>query len=387
MKQKRALVIVHSYYMRDTRPRRHASALAAAGWQVDVLCARAEDERAREHAGGVRLYRLPARRRRGSWRRYLFEYLSFTILASAAATVLCLRRRYQTVYVVGIPNFLVFAAIIPKLMGARIVLDMRDPLPEFFSVKYGLGDGSPLRRVLLLEEKVSARFADVVLAPHEACARYYERSVPRDRIEVVMNAPDPGLFSPNSTTRDPADRTMLYAGTVASRYGVDLAVRALARLIGEVPGLALRVVGDGDQLSALRVLAQELEVEDNVIFDGPVSLDRIPSIVRTSWIGIQPNRDDALMRLNLSTKVLEWARLGLPVVVGITPPLSECFTSDEILICEPGDLEGLCARIREAAADPEALSRRAERAQAASERFSFEDQIAVFMHAIAPGDR
>ena len=201
-----------------------------------------------------------------------------------------------------------------------------------------------------------------------------------------MNAPDPALFSPNSTTRDPADRTMLYAGTVASRYGVDLAVRALARLSGEVPGLSLRVVGDGDQLSALRVLAHELKVDDRVLFDGPVSLDRIPSIVRRSWIGIQPNRDDALMRLNLSTKVLEWARLGLPVVVGITPPLSECFTSDEIFICEPGDLEGLCARIREAAGDPEALSRRAERAQAASERFRFEDQIAVFMHVIAPNN-
>lgn len=386
MKPKRALVIVHSYYLRDTRPRRHATALAAAGWQVDVLCARAEDERAREQVGGVRLHRLPARRRRGSWRRYLFEYLSFTVLATTAATLLYLRRRYQTVYVVGIPNFLVFAAIIPKLIGARVVLDMRDPLPEFFSVKYGIRDGSPLKRVLLLEEKVSARFADVVLAPHEACARYYERSVPRDRIEVVMNAPDPGLFSPNSTTRDPADRTMLYAGTVASRYGVDLAVRALARLSGEVPGLGLRVVGDGDQLTALRVLAHELDVEDRVLFDGPVPLDRIPSIVRRSWIGIQPNRDDALMRLNLSTKVLEWARLGLPVVVGITPPLSECFTSDEILICEPGDLEGLCARIREAADDPDALSRRAERAQAASERFSFEAQIAVFMHAIAPDE-
>jgi glycosyltransferase involved in cell wall biosynthesis len=119
-----------------------------------------------------------------------------------------------------------------------------------------------------------------------------------------------------------------------------------------------------------------------VHFDGPVPLDRIPAIVRSSWLGVQPNRDDALMRLNLSTKVLEWARLGLPVVVGITPPLAECFSDDEILICEPGDLEGFCARVRQAAKDPDALASMAERAHAASSRFSFEDQMATFVRAI-----
>ncbi|HJT37475.1 MAG TPA: glycosyltransferase family 4 protein, partial [Actinomycetota bacterium] len=258
---------------------------------------------------------------------------------------------------------------------------------EFFTAKYGFRESSWPMRLLHWEEKLSARFADVVLAPHEACARYYLRSVPREHIVVVMNTPDPRVFSDGPAVRDPDDRTMLYAGTVASRYGVDLAVRALALLRAEVPGLSLRIVGDGDQLPSLRTLARDLDVEDSVHFDGPVPLDRVPAIVRSSWLGVQPNRDDALMRLNLSTKVLEWARLGLPVVVGITPPLAECFTDDEILICEPGDFEGFCARVRQAAKDPDALAAMAERARAASARFSFGDQMAAFVRAIEGSPR
>ena len=41
---RRALVVTHSYYVRDTRPRRAATALAEAGWDVEVLCARDEGE-------------------------------------------------------------------------------------------------------------------------------------------------------------------------------------------------------------------------------------------------------------------------------------------------------------------------------------------------------
>lgn len=378
----RALVIVHSYYRRDTRPRRHATALAAAGWKVDVLCARDPTETFVDDVDGVRLYRLPARRRRGSPLRYVFEYLSFAILAFAGASALEARHHYRAVYVVGIPNLLVFAAAFARLRRARILLDMRDPLPEFFAAKYGLPERSALVRALRIEERISARFADVVLAPHAACARRYERSVARNRIAVVMNAPDPRLFNPQDDLRDPSDRTMLYTGTVAARYGVDLALRALARLRGDIPNLALRIVGDGDLLPRLRAQAREEGVEDRVHFDGPVPLDKIPAIVRSSWIGVQPNRLDPLMEFNLSTKILEWARLGLPVLTSLTAPLSDVFTGNDLLICEPDDLEGLCARIVEAESDPVALRLRAERARAAAERFRFEDQIAAFLRAI-----
>jgi glycosyltransferase involved in cell wall biosynthesis len=387
MASKRALIVVHSYYLRDTRPRRLATTLTDAGWDVDVVCARDGGEQPSQTVNGVRIHRLPARRRRGGKFRYAFEYVSFTMMAFLSVTALWIRRRHRAVYVIGIPNFLVFAALVPRLAGARVLLDMRDPLPEFFEAKYKLSEHDRLVRGLLAEERISARFASRVVTVHHTMATLYERSVPAAKIGVVMNAPDPRVFAVDTgARRDPADRTMLYAGTVASRYGVDLAVRALALLRDEIPALHLRIVGDGDLVPTLRAIARDEGLEDRVSFDGPVPLEAIPRIVQESWIGVQPNRDDPLMRYSLSTKVLEWCLLGLPVVAGETRPLLELFTKDELLFHAPEDLEEMCDRIREADADPAALAERAVRARAAAGRISFETEAAALLRLVA-GDR
>jgi glycosyltransferase involved in cell wall biosynthesis len=384
MAQKRALLVVHSYYLRDTRPRRLATTLTDAGWEVDVVCARDEGEPRAETVNGVHIHRLPARRQRGTKFRYAFEYVSFTLMAFLRVARLWLRHRHNAAYVIGIPNFLVFAALVPKLGGARVMLDMRDPLPEFFEAKYGLSKRHPLVRGLLAEERLSASFASQVVTVHHSMAVLYERSVPAAKIGIVMNAPDPRVFAPDAAARrDPTDRTMLYAGTVASRYGVDLAVRALAVLRDEIPELRLRIVGDGDLIPALRALVVGEHLDDRVTFDGPVPLDAIPRIVQESWIGVQPNRDDPLMRYSLSTKVLEWCLLGLPVVAGETRPLLELFTEEELFFHAPEDLGAMCDRLREADADPEALAKRADRARTTAGRISFETEAAAFLSLVA----
>jgi len=44
--------------------------------------------------------------------------------------------RYQLIHVHSVPDFLVFAAIVPKLLGTPVVLDIHDVLPEFYASKF-----------------------------------------------------------------------------------------------------------------------------------------------------------------------------------------------------------------------------------------------------------
>lgn len=371
----RILLVTHSYYLRDTRPRRHAEALVSAGYEVDVLCARDAGEPAIESHAGVRIHRLPSRRKRGGKLRYLFEYVSFIAVAAFSVARMHLSRRFDLVWILSIPNSVVFTGIVPRLMRRSVVLDVRDPMPEFFQSRYGIADSSAWMRLLRLEETVSLRFASHVVTVHETLRQTLLRSgVPRERTGVIMNAPDLGrLGEPARAGRDPEDRTLLYAGTVASRYGVATAVEALARLAGEIPRIRLRVVGDGDHARGLRRLARRLAVADRVIFDGPVPFTEIPGIVATSWVGVQPHRDDPLMAFSLSTKLLEWCALGLPVVVSRTAALTEVFSEDELFFIAPASVEDLCERLREIHKDPDAAAERAERARrAALEGFSWE---------------
>ena len=384
---RRALFVTHSYYLRDTRPRRHAAALADAGWDVEVLCARDQGEPKRERVGPVMVRRLPARRRRGSKTRYVFEYASFGAMAWAAMGALQARRRYDLVWVLSIPNILVRAAAIPRLAHARVVLDVRDPMPEFFMSKYGLPMEDRIVRALLVEERAACRYATHVVTVHDAMKTLLLRTgVGADKISVVMNAPDPRLFRTTdpAPARDPGDRTILYTGTVAARFGIDILVRAVAALKDEIPRLGLRVVGDGDTVPALETLARELGVADRVRFDGPVPLDRIPDIVRSSWVGAQAHPNDPFMRYTLSTKALEWCSLGLPVICSRTEALDAALRDDEVTFIRPGDLDDLIRSLRHAHADPRGLQAKAAAARASVKRFDWSRETQRLL-AIADG--
>ena len=384
---RRALFVTHSYYLRDTRPRRHATALADDGWDVDVLCARDEGEPRRERVGAVKIRRLHARRRRGSKFRYAFEYASFGAMAWGTMAAMHSRRRYDLVYVFSLPNLLVRAAAIPKLTRARVVLDVRDPMPEFFMSKYKIGMDHRLVRALLAEERISCRYATHVVTVHDGMKNLLLRTgVGEDGISVVMNAPDPRVFGadPSGQQRDVADRTVLYAGTIAGRYGLDLLIRAVARLKAEIPGLRARFVGDGDIVPSLADLAAQLGVADRVAFDGPMSLDRIPQVVRAAWVGAQPHPDDPLMRHSFSTKVLEWCALGLPVICSRTDALARAFTDAEVTFMQPGRLDDLCRALLDAHRDPEALAAKSTRARESVKRFDWSRERRALL-AVAAG--
>ena len=377
MRRRRVLIVTHSYYLRDTRPRRHAEALIDAGFDVDVLCCRDESEATTESHRGVRIRRLPFRRERGGKIRYLFEYLSFIAAAAFTVASMHLRRRYAVVWVLSIPNAMVFTGMVPRLMGTPVVLDVRDPMPEFFQSKYGLKPSSKLYHALLTEERLSLRFATHVVTVHEPLLQALLRTgVERRRTTVVMNAPDLRLLEPpDRSLRDPDDRTVLYAGTIAARYGVDIALEAVAALQNQIPRIRLRLVGDGDLVPALQARARMLGVADRIQFDGPVPLPEIPAIVGQSWTGVQAHRLDPLMRFSTSTKVLEWCALGLPVVVSRTDGVTHFFGDDEVAFVEPGSADDLAARLLEVHKDPHTAAERAARARiAALERFDWDHE-------------
>jgi glycosyltransferase involved in cell wall biosynthesis len=309
------------------------------------------------------------------------------VLAFATIARMHARRRYDLVYVFSVPNILVRAAAVPKLRGARVVLDVRDPMPEFFMSKYRLPIDHKLVRALLAEERMACRYAHHVVTVHDGMKDLLARTgVEPDKISVVMNAPDPRVFASASdrVDRDPDDRTILFAGTVAGRYGIDLLVRAVARLKEKIPRIGLRVVGDGDLVPSLEGLARGLGVAARVSFDGPVPLDRIPAIVRGSWIGAQPHPDDPLMRHAFATKVLEWCALGLPVICSRTEALARAFTDAELTFIAPGDLDDLCDRLLEAHENPEALAAKAARARDSVKRFDWSREKRTLL-AVAAG--
>ena len=162
---KRAALVRLLYYPDDMLVRREAEALRDLGFDVDVYCLRNAGEAAEAVVEGVTVHRLPLKREKRGAARNLFEYLAFFCLAAGALTAAHLRRPFAVIQVNTMPDFLVFATLLPRLLGARVTLQMYEPMPELWATKFTSPWPSRILRVIA---GWAVRYADAVITVTES---------------------------------------------------------------------------------------------------------------------------------------------------------------------------------------------------------------------------
>jgi glycosyltransferase involved in cell wall biosynthesis len=343
-------MVVHAYYPHDeSRVHREALALQENGYQVDVICLRKGNESVRGCHDGVNFYRLPARRTEGlGLTGYAVEYARFFLLAAARLVTLYQEKRYGVIQFHNPPDPLVFAGLIPKLLGAKLILDIHDLTPELYVAKSGVKEGHWLIQLLMLIEQLSCLFADYVFTVTEAWRdQLMQRGVRQEKCSVLMNLPDERLFKPRkleNSTKEGFD--VVYHGTLVNRYGVDIAIKAIGILKDSIPEIRLNIIGEGEELKKLIRLSRELSVEDRVCFSKefvPVSV--IPGMLAGMDMGVVPNRLNDFTKDVLNAKLLEYIAVGLPVAVSRTPGVERYFDESMVSFFEPGNAEALAEAI------------------------------------------
>ncbi len=367
----RVLILRHGYYPRDPRVRREAMALVGRGHQVEVVCLRGRGEARNEDVGGAAITRLPLGHRRAGVARYLAEYGAFFVAAAVLAAVRHLRRPYDLVQVHTMPDALVFAALVPKLTGAHVLLDLHELMPELYAAKFGVALDHPIPRLLGRMERASVRFADACLAVSEPCLdRYVSSGSARGKFTVVMNAADPALFSVPARPARPKPPSggpplVVSHGTLVARYGFDLLIRALA----ELPDVYVEIVGDGEIRPELERLAAGLNVAERVKFFGFVPLEEIPRLIARADVGVVAHQSDVFTDLVMPNKLLEYVALGVPVAVARTTAVEAYFDEQMVAFFEPGNASDLACALRELLTDP---IRRQSLAERAAVRYSLD---------------
>jgi glycosyltransferase involved in cell wall biosynthesis len=381
----RVLVIVQSHYVDDPRPRRDAEALVETGYGVDVVSLRLEGEPFRQVVNGVKVYGIPLHRKFGGKTRYLFEYGIFLLLAGTLGAWLHLRHRYQVIHMHNLPDTLVFAALLPKLLGARVVFDAHEAMPESLRIKYGWSSEGAWTRLAIGLERLCMGLADHVLTIHEPMRELFiHRGLAAEKVSVVMNWPDESVFRHQNShaTRSIDAFTLVYAGTIAERYGLQTAIRALPQLIREIPHLRLRILGQGDYSLALRQLSRDLDVEDWISVEAPVPYDRIASIYQSANIGISPQNDTLFGEIYFSTKVAEYLAVGLPAVVARTRVMAAYYDDSQVAFFAPGDHADFAARVIRLFKDKEYRDHLVENGLRLSEKYSWAREREVYLSVV-----
>jgi glycosyltransferase involved in cell wall biosynthesis len=193
----KVLVIAYTFYEYDNRVRRYAESLAKDGHQVDVIALRKSNISKFVRMRDVNVYRIQRRVVNEKLKfSFIFKMAWFFIKSSMYTILLHMKNKYQLVHVHSPPDLEVFAAWLPKLMGAKLILDIHDIVPEFYMSKFKANNEAILFKILLFFEKISIAFADhVIIANHIWYEKLIERSVNSENCTPILNYPDPSIFN------------------------------------------------------------------------------------------------------------------------------------------------------------------------------------------------
>ena len=346
----------------DVRVAREARVALRDGFQVDIISTRPPGTASADVVEGARAIILPIVHRQGAGLLgALWEYVAFTALASARAAAGSLSRRYSVVQIHNPPDFLMLAALVPKLLGSKVVFDVHDLSSDMFTMRFADRPGGRLiEHVLRAVETSAARAADLVVTVHRPYQReLVARGVPPEKVHVVMNSLDERLPHAAPAANGRGDIVVVYHGTLTPHYGVHVLVEAVAHAARHVPRLCLEIYGHGDALPYLKQRAADLGISSRVTFAGAMSHTEVLSRVSCASIGVVPNLPTRLNRFALSSKLFEYIVLGIPVVSSDLPTIREHFPDGELLFFRAGDPGALADALIAVAEDPEGAASRA----------------------------
>ncbi len=340
-------MLAYSFYESDNRVRRYAETLVRHGYEVDAVALGKIGQARFESLGGVRICRIQERVRDEIGKlSYLNKLLKFFVRSVLFISRQHLQRRYDVIHVHSVPDFEVFATLFAKMTGARIILDIHDIVPELYASKFRVKRESLVFKALVLIEKASIAFSDhVIIANHIWEETLRSRSAKKEKCTTLLNYPDPSIFHHRLRTRKEEKFIIVYPGTINWHQGLDIAVRAFAKIKDGAPQAEFHIYGEGPMRPAIQQLIADLNLQERVFLKEMLTLDQVAIAMANADLGIVPKRNDSFGGNAFSTKILEFMALGIPVIVAATRIDRHYFNDDIVRFVEPENVQDLASTL------------------------------------------
>jgi glycosyltransferase involved in cell wall biosynthesis len=319
MKPKVLIIVENLPVPFDSRVWKEAIALLEGGYQVTVLCPKGKGySRSYERLCGVHIYRHPMPPEGKSPFAYIYEFACALFWEFLFSWWIYLRRGFHVIQGCNPPDDIVLVALPFRLFGVRYIFDHHDANPELYLSKYG--KQGLLFRLLILLEKVTFRFADVVMATNSS---YRELALTRgganpDDVFVVRNGPDLKTFvpaPPNPALKYGRKFLVAYVGTMNVQDGLDILLEVVADLRRQGRrDIHFTCVGGGPGLAGLKRMAEEKGLNDCLNFTGRVSDRELLDVLSTSDVCVNPDKPCTMNDISTMIKIMEYMALGKPIV-------------------------------------------------------------------------
>ena len=357
----RSCMIAYSEFYYDARIKSYVNILNSAGHFVDLIIIADKENivslNKQKDYGTNRLYFVSEKYRGNSQIAYIFSYVIFFIKALLKVTSLFFREKYKLIHVHNMPNFLVFSAIIPKLFGAKVVLDIHDLMIPIYLTKFSNKAIIKFFETFLkFEQAISLRFVDhIICADHlQGNALIEEYKVNPSKLTVLMNIPNENIFKILKIPRASDNFNLIYHGTMSRRLGIDLLLHAINNIKDKIP-VKLHLYGSGEYLIDIINTRKSMGLEDFVYIHGKgVPAEQLSEIICSMDAGIIGNRYSiATNNYMMPVKLMEYVYHKIPVVAPRLNIIKYYFSEEMVKYYDAENVEQMCDCIIDLYRNPE----------------------------------
>lgn len=244
------------------------------------------------------------------------------------------------------------------------VFEVRDLWPESLSA-VGVGDeNSLLHHTLGKVAKFLYQRSDRIVVVTPAFKEHLVRlwRVPAEKIAVVENGVETGLFAPAPAAANQALRGELgaegkflicYIGTMGMAHGLETLLDAAAQLQRQESNAQFLLVGEGAEKARIKALAQSRGLA-NVCFLNQQPREKIPAFISASDACLVLLKKTDVFKTVIPTKMLEFMSCARPVILGVDGQARQIVEAAGAgLVIEPENAEGLANAINQLAANRE----------------------------------
>lgn len=239
----------------------------------------------------------------------------------------------------------------------------------------------------LLERPIPRVFegSGVVAVSRSTAEDLHARGLSCPDIPIIPNGVDLSRYTLPAGAEEFDEPTVLYLGRLKRYKGVDLLLRAVARLRDQGLFVRLLVVGKGDFLAELQDLSSKLSLGEHIRFLGYVEEEEKIRYFQRSWVHALTSPKEGW-----GISIMEAAACGTPTVASDSPGLRDSVLDQETGLLVPhGDVDSLAGALWELLEDQNTRREMGYAARAYAESFSWDDsaeRMEAYLEARVAGD-
>ncbi len=212
---------------------------------------------------------------------------------------------------------------------------------------WGVGEGNPLFKLMHSYSKRLYNRADAIAVSSKTFTDYLSNvnGVKKSKICYIPQHSD----DMNLPIKDNSDGILhlAFGGNIGSVQNIDCIVKAVAEL-KELTGFMVDIYGDGSELENCKKLANELNVQNKIIFHGRVDRERLWQEYKRADAFLLTLRAEDGIGLTAPAKLQEYMSGNRPIIAAIGGAAEEIISSSGCGVCVPaGDYKALATAIED----------------------------------------